>query len=220
MLFLTSSTSNPRLRKIARTALLFVVAASFWLVGLLSFTRDIQSMPDRSPVFSLPLPADIKPADGIVALTGGTNRLKAAFSLLEKQMGKKLFISGVYRGVEVEELMAHWKKDATQAKDCCVVLGFDADDTVGNARESAEWIAAEKYKSIFLVTANYHMKRAVLDFKRHTPDTIIYPWPVHPESLEMQGWWRNAHARRLVIWEYNKYLFTVFLNILTGAPLS
>jgi uncharacterized SAM-binding protein YcdF (DUF218 family) len=211
--FITATTPHPVLRRTARACLAFIFAFALWLLGLVGFMRDV-----HFPVYS-----DIQKLeaqDAIVVLTGGTRRLAVGFDLLDKKLGKKLFISGVYRGVDVEELMRYWKKDMTSAPDARVVLGFDAENTVGNAKETAAWIEGEGYDSIFLVTANYHMKRAVLDFRRHTPDTVIVPYPVAPENLDLANWWRVPSARRLIIVEYNKYLFTVALNLITGSALS
>lgn len=196
--------------------LVVLVICGLWLLGLVEFMRAAQDMPRATTLINGPIAAQ----DGIIVLTGGTRRLSAGFELLDRNLGKKLFISGVYRGVDVEELMQHWKKDLTTAPDARVALGFDATDTVGNARESAAWIEKENYHSVFLVTANYHMKRAVLDFRRHAPNVDITPWAVEPENLDLQNWWRIPTARRLMVAEYNKYLFTIALNILTGSPLS
>ncbi|MBI2977815.1 MAG: YdcF family protein, partial [Rhodospirillales bacterium] len=45
------------------------------------------------------------PTDGIVVLTGGTQRLSAGLDLLSRDLAKKLFVSGVYQGVDVRALL-------------------------------------------------------------------------------------------------------------------
>jgi len=187
-----------------RLWLLFVFMAALWLGGLYWFTREIIDV----------LPPNAKPADAIVVLTGGSNRLQAGFDLLEKGMGKKLFISGVYHGVEVKELLENWKKEDKSNLDCCVVLGFEADDTIGNAKETITWMNKENYHSIFLVTANYHLRRAMLDFETLSPDLEITPWPVVPEKLDMGDWWRDPAYRSLILREYSKYLVTLVWHYL------
>lgn len=185
-------------------------AAALWLAGLHSFTRDMQ----------LSEPGDVDQADAIVVLTGGSNRLKTGFELLEQHRGQKLFISGVYHGVDVRELMNQSKSQSHDDLDCCVVLGFDADDTLGNARETVAWMQQENYKSIILVTANYHVKRALIAFDLYGGDRItIKPYAVAPDGLDMANWWRNPTYRSLVLREYSKYLASFSLYLLPGKFL-
>jgi uncharacterized SAM-binding protein YcdF (DUF218 family) len=190
------------LGKPARFSLALIFVAALWLAGLQWFTRSIMDG----------LPQAEKPADAIVVLTGGSNRIEAGFDLLKKGMGKKLFISGVYRGVEVKELMAKWKAEDSTELDCCVVLG-EAEDTIGNARETAEWLRREKYDSYYLVTANYHMARAALVFRNFAPEPALIPWPVAPKGLDMADWWRTDLYRSLILREYSKYLVTLAWSI-------
>ena len=172
---------------------------ALWLAGLQWFTRHV----DEAAIGN-----SHPPADAIVVLTGGSNRLQTGFDLLEKNLGKKLFISGVYRGVEVRELINLWKTEGHDTLQDNIVLGFDADDTIGNARETADWLTKEGYASFYLVTANYHLKRALLEFQIIAPKLKIVAYPVTPEGLDMGNWWRNEAHRSLIIKEYMKYLVT------------
>jgi len=195
----------------AQAALIAVLIAALWLAGLYGFTRSIFNDTETAQLQNLrtgtgPLP-EKDMLDAIVVLTGGSNRLQTGFDLLAQQRGKKLFISGVYQGVEVRELLAQWKKDADNSGlDCCVTLGFEADNTAGNADETAAWMAEEGFASFYLVTAHYHMKRALLEIKRAAPQLRVRPWPVVPDGLDIDNWWRNNAARNLIIREYSKYL--------------
>lgn len=195
------------LRRLGKTAKIALVVALFvailWLAGLEWFTRSIHTA----------TPPDAKPADAVVVLTGGTNRLETGFALLKEGLGKKLFISGVYKGVEVKELLDKWKKEDHGGLDCCVVLGFEADDTLGNARETAHWMQEEKFASAYLVTANYHMDRALLVFHEVAPDLTITAWPVNPEGLDMENWWRNPSYRSVILREYMKYVVTLAWSV-------
>ncbi|MDE1153800.1 MAG: YdcF family protein [Micavibrio sp.] len=196
--------TRPTLSKATCLWLAVVFLTALWLGGLHWFTRSIIDI----------RPPDAKPADAVVVLTGGSNRLNTGFKLLDDKMGKKLFISGVARGVEVRELFEQWKEEDDTSLDCCVVLGFEAEDTIGNARETIAWLRKEGYNSIFLVTANYHMRRAMLDFSTLSPDLAITPWPVQPAGLDMQDWWRDPAYRSLILREYFKYLATVVWSLL------
>jgi hypothetical protein len=53
---------------------------------------------------------------------------------------------------------------------CCVTLGFAALDTRGNARETSEWVAAGKVRSLRLVTSDWHMRRAALELENALPE--------------------------------------------------
>jgi uncharacterized SAM-binding protein YcdF (DUF218 family) len=191
------------LSKPARFSLAFILLAALWLGGLQWFTRGIIEN----------TPPDPLPADAVVVLTGGSNRIETGFHLLKDGLGKKLFISGVYRGTDVKELLDK-SKEGGSGLDCCVVLG-EAEDTIGNAEETTRWLRAQQYKSFYLVTANYHMARALLVFESFAPELRPIPWPVNPEKLDMPNWWRGENARMLILREYSKYLVTLVWSFVT-----
>jgi uncharacterized SAM-binding protein YcdF (DUF218 family) len=172
-----------------------LVIGLVWLVGLWRFAAAIPNevtAPDRT-------------TDAIVVLTGGSLRVEGGLHLLAEGKGKKLFISGVYRGVDVTELL-HLSRQTPDSVACCVVLGHDADNTLGNARETAQWMESEGYHSLRLVTASYHMPRSMLEFTRAMPDVEIVPNPVFPEFLQEAPWWRSRRSALLIASEYVKYL--------------
>mgnify|MGYP001311753303 CR=1 FL=1 len=72
-----------------------VVLVVGWAVGLQVFASSLPETAD---------PALAK-TDAIVVLTGGSGRLIEGLDLLKKGLAEKLFVSGVYRGVDVEELL-------------------------------------------------------------------------------------------------------------------
>ena len=119
-----------------------------------------------------PAPADAG-ADGIVALTGGDARLDAAVALFEKGVGKRLLISGVGLATSRDTL-----KEMTHGGarfDCCADIGYAAEDTHGNAVEAAEWARAHQFRSLVVVTARYHMPRAMREFSARCPDVGLVP---------------------------------------------
>jgi len=176
-------------------AIAITLALAGWLAGLSAFVNDISSMPTPKPVQKL---------DAVVVLTGGSNRIDAGFNLLEQGFGKKLFISGVYKGLDVNRLLKLWKAEPQSKLDCCVVLGFEAENTTGNAVETAEWLHKEGFHSIYLVTANYHIRRALLEFGRLAPDVVITPYPVVPDKYEPF----------LIMREYAKYIAASIRSLL------
>jgi uncharacterized SAM-binding protein YcdF (DUF218 family) len=146
--------------------------------------------------------------DAIVVLTGGSARIDTGFRLLSSGLARKLFVSGVYRGVEVTELLRLARQEPREVE-CCVVLGYSADDTAGNARETAAWVRAEGFRSLRLVTANYHMRRSLYEFRRAMPDIDIVPHPVFPKNVKREQWWLWPGTTKLITSEYNKFLLAV-----------
>lgn len=149
-------------------------------------------------------------ADAIVALTGGELRLDRAASLLEQKLGKRLLITGVDLSATKADLkrVAHGKRRF----DCCADLGFIAADTRGNAQETADWVLTHDYKSLIVVTANYHMPRTLTEFSTAMPGVTLQPYPVEPQDIDFVHWWRNPHTLKLLNSEYAKYLASVAMN--------
>ena len=176
---------------------LFLILVMFWAVGLLAFTARIER--------STPA-ADPATADAIVALTGNaTVRITTAVKLLEQGKGERLLVSGVNRAASPADILGV-SKATRPIFACCVQLGFEAADTKGNARETAAWVKHEGYKSLIVVTADYHMPRAMLELKGTMPGVELTPYPVRTEEIDARSWWKTSlQARRMVI-EYMKYL--------------
>ena len=143
--------------------------------------------------------------DAIVVLTGGRFRLESGIGLLEAHRARKLFISGVNQHVDRTALL-RFLGPLPESAACCIVLGHEADNTYGNARETAEWMHREGYASLRLVTSWYHIPRSRLEFARAMPEIRIVLHPVYPEHPEIEGWraWRETAG--LVLREYGKYL--------------
>jgi len=174
-----------------------LVALLIWTVGLLAFADRVARLTPVQPA---------EPADGVVALTGGSDlRLRAATDLLEGGMGKRLLVSGVNHRVSRNQIWG-MTGAAKPLFDCCVDLDFTAANTIGNARETARWAHAMGYHSLILVTADYHTPRAMLELKAMAPDVQVVAYPVVTPDLDARHWQdTNAGARRMVS-EYLKYL--------------
>ena len=181
------------------TALLLTLL-TLWLVGLLTFVHEVGTM--REPATDAALP----PTEGIVVLTGGSERLAAGLELLAAGKGQKLLISGVYPGLTLERVLAG-HTIAENLRACCITLGHEAADTLGNAEETRAWMKAEGFHTLRLVTAHYHMPRSLLIFRQFMPDIAITQYPVTPDSVKLDSWWQRFGTASLLITEYNKYLF-------------
>lgn len=193
-------------RKRRILAVLLVVLGIAWLAGLVTFAGSIPRTSETSNAQT----------DAIVVLTGGSMRMEEGLALLSRQLGKKLFVSGVHRGVEVKQLIDRSLR-SPQEIDCCIVLGYAADHTAGNARETAEWMREQGYQSLRLVTASYHMPRSLAEFRHEMPTTEMISHPVFPEHVKLDEWWRWPGTALLIAGEYNKYLVAVAVHTLERA---
>src|SRR5499427_10521796 len=119
----------------------------------------------RVPAAEIPLDRD---ADGIVALTGGASRIAAAIELLASGRGKRLLISGAYRATNSKEISRLHPEFARWVR-CCV--DFDRSlNTLGNALETKRWAESRGFRSLIVVTSNYHMPRALAEIAHQLPD--------------------------------------------------
>jgi uncharacterized SAM-binding protein YcdF (DUF218 family) len=143
--------------------------------------------------------------DAIVVLTGGSQRLTSAFELMAAHRARWLFVSGVNRETDLARLPGAAALSADELA-CCVVLGHDADDTIGNAVETAAFVRSHAIASLRLVTSSYHMPRALLELRRALPGMRIVEHPVFPAGFRQDDWWRWPGSASLVVLEYNKYL--------------
>jgi len=144
--------------------------------------------------------------DGIVALTGGGERIEAALRLLESGRAGRLLITGIGGGTDLATLARRADIDAARLTDR-VSLGRAATSTHGNALETEAWVREHDVGSLIVVTAWYHMPRAALELQRAMPNVALYRWPVWPPAATSAatGTARIAAARRLAL-EYCKYL--------------
>ena len=184
-------------RRALHAALLLAV---IWFFGFLLFVAAIPNgATDR----------DTK-TDVIVVLTGGGERLGEGFDLLSRGLAPRLYISGVAEGVTLDDLTKTIAEaggrlpDAATLK-CCVTLDR-AQNTIGNAITSAQWISQQHIQSIRLVTANYHMNRSLLEFRRVIADIKVVTNPVFPQEVRDPLWFIKPRMLIILGNEYHKYL--------------
>ncbi len=148
-------------------------------------------------------------ADGIVALTGGDERLDTAVALLEQGAAKRLLISGANK----EATHAELKKLSNGGKrfDCCADIGYDAEDTNGNAEEAAAWTAQHQFHSLIVVTAAYHMPRSLRVFSSLMPHVKLIAYPVEVEGFST--FWTRPRKLEMLHFEYLKYLASFVMTL-------
>jgi uncharacterized SAM-binding protein YcdF (DUF218 family) len=194
-----------------------VIVAVIWTIGFVWYTGQITKAtpgPDS--------PLDTTTADAVVVLTGAQDRLGIGFELLSAGKAKRMFISGVYRGVDVQQILKALNRSPKEGENP-ITLGYGADDTVGNARETAEWVAKENIRSLILVTSNFHMPRALVEFHAEMPEVLIIPHATAPAAFRIDAWWRYPGTLRLIASEWSKYIgarMSVAMGLRAPPPLS
>jgi|SRR5688572_4426880 uncharacterized SAM-binding protein YcdF (DUF218 family) len=185
-------------RFLASLAGIGLVLALAWLTGLVWFAERVSRLaPQPGPT-----------TDAIVVLTGGSERVAEGVSLLSAGTARLLFVSGVPAGVTPEAVLNGAGAGATALLPN-IVLGHSAQDTTGNAAETAAWARREGIGSLRLVTANYHMPRSLIEFRRALPGVAIVPHPVFPDRFKDREWWRWPGTLALMVREYDKYLLAL-----------
>lgn len=192
-------------RSLAYIGRIVLVAILVYGLGFVVFATTLPRRPSAMPH-----------ADAIVTLTGGDARLDTAVSLLEKGAAKRLLITGVHPSITKPEIkqLAH----GGPKFDCCADLDFAAEDTRENASEAAAWMRAHNFRSLILVTANYHMRRSLSAFATDMPKVTLIPYPVEPEGVNFAHWWRDPRTVRLLHAEYAKFLLSFVLDRVLPRP--
>ncbi len=184
--------STVRLRRSA--AWLTIAIAVAWMAGFGWFVDDALQPATPPP-----------PADGIVVLTGGADRVGTALRLLADGRARLLLVSGVAPETTLASLaeragFAPGPLPGTLAER--ITLGRLATTTVGNAAEAAAWARRFDMHALIVVTASYHMRRAMIEIGRALPGVRLVACPVLPAALREGG----PHIIRLLAGEYTKWL--------------
>lgn len=144
-------------------------------------------------------------ADGIVVLTGGDFRILEGARLLQQGRATRMLISGVDAKTSRDDLIK-LSGLAVPTFDCCVDLGYFAQNTVGNAEETRSWAESRKLRRLIVVTSSYHMPRSLAELSIALPGIELIPAPVVPRKFRNRAWWLHAGAARIMLSEYVKYL--------------
>jgi uncharacterized SAM-binding protein YcdF (DUF218 family) len=148
---------------------------------------------------------EVGAADGIVVFTGGPERIQRAVDLLAEAKGSRLLISGV-NPVTTRDKLKSMNPSASGLFGCCVDIGHEAQNTIGNAEETAEWAQRWKHKSLIVVTSDYHMPRSILELSRAMPGATFQPVAVPFIQDDGDGWYREPANLRKTLGEYIKLL--------------
>jgi uncharacterized SAM-binding protein YcdF (DUF218 family) len=182
-------------RRIAFRVLPVLVAMSVvcWCAGFVWFMLSTRQTPVPPPH-----------TDGIVALTGGAGRVELALHLLADGQADKLLVSGIGARTDLAMLGRRAGIETAPLAER-ITLGRYAASTRGNGVETAAWAEQNHIGSLIVVTAPYHMPRALTELHLALPTVRRFPLPVHAAAGSAErgpGW-------RLEAEEYTKYLFAI-----------
>ncbi|MDA1136534.1 MAG: YdcF family protein [Proteobacteria bacterium] len=183
--------------------LIFIIIFIYFCTGLLKYKEEVQSLKEYS----------IKEAANFVILTGGSNRIKEGLKLIKgfsklELMNIDILISGTGKGFtksNISELLL--KNDLLNMFiECCLELDSKSKNTRSNALETLKWVNKNSIKQLILITSNYHMPRAFLEFKNKMPNLKIIKYPITPEKHNINNWIYSYETFSLIFLEYCKFL--------------
>ncbi|OQW80481.1 MAG: hypothetical protein BVN32_01085 [Proteobacteria bacterium ST_bin14] len=166
------------------------IAAIAWLLGFAWFMAF------------LPGPLDNRRTDAIVVPTGGPGRIDRGIALLKTGAAKRMLVTGVAPGVRPVDLAIEYRT-SPQLFTCCIDLGREAVDTRSNAEETRGWVRRHGYRSVRLVTADWHLRRARLELTHALgPDIRVEGDGVAgtPRFLLLLAEYDKYLVRRVALW--------------------
>jgi uncharacterized SAM-binding protein YcdF (DUF218 family) len=205
---LPAASRGRRVRQVAAVVLALGLGAAVWMVvDFIGFSRSIATFEPRNP----------ERADGIVVLTGGSQRLSDGLGLLAEGRGRRLLISGVYQKTGRDEI-ARKAGDIRPMLACCVDLGKSARNTIGNAIEARRWAQSNGFNSLLVVTSNYHMPRTDGEFQHALQGMRLIGYPVVSDSVDITRLWSDAGVFRVVGAEYLKFVVSRLRQLVESDP--
>lgn len=171
---------------------LFFVGSCLWGAGFLGFWLWIEQAKLGKATHLNDM------TEAVIVLTGDKNRIHTALEILKDKKTERVFISGVHPQIRKNDIVPR-DFDSRLAR-CCIFLGYQAQNTIQNAVESAGWLSANNIRSARIITSDYHMPRTWLEFNHIIKDAELFYHPVNSEQNE-----RKARLR-LIFLEYNKFL--------------
>ena len=149
-----------------------------------------------------PAAADAHRADAAVVLTGGPGRIEHAVKVLRAGQVKRVLVSGADPLVTKKDLARRLGGDR-DLLDCCVDLGSESVDTRSNAEEADRWLAKHRFKSVRLITSDWHMRRARYEFEKMLGDRYQMTTDAvrsEPGFITLFGEYNKYVLRRLAVW--------------------
>lgn len=142
-----------------------------------------------------PAPADAATADAAVVLTGGPGRIEHAFAVLRSGKVGRVLVAGADPLVTKKDIARRLGGNGRLVR-CCIDLGSESVDTRSNAEEAARWLTKHHFKSMRLITSDWHMRRADYEFRK----VLGAKFPLTIDAV------RSSPGFLILFGEYNKYV--------------
>jgi len=173
-------------------ARLFALTLLGYAVGFILFAVTLGS----------PAPRDGGKTDAIVVITGGTGRIEQGIAVLERGQAKRLLVAGADPSVTKKDLATRLG-GKQRLLGCCVDLGSESVDTRSNAEEAQRWLARRRFKSVRLITSDWHMRRARYEFRKvlgRKYALVTDAVRSEPSFLTLFGEYNKYVLRRAAVW--------------------
>ena len=191
------------LRSILKTICIVLISSilTYFLIGLVEYKEKILST----------IKYISKKSSDIVILTGGTNRIKDGLKIINEfektpTFNFKILVSGTGKGFTKMSLAKNIDFDFNLIE-CCIELDSISTNTYSNAFETLKWVKKNNISEFILITSNYHMPRAFLEFKYRMPNLKIFTYPITPEKHNINMWLSSFQTFSLIFSEYCKFIF-------------
>ena len=199
--------------------IILILILVYFLISLFNFKEKILSLQKHSVTLN----------SNIVILTGGSNRIKDGLKIINNvdiftKANLKILISGTGKGFTKKSLKEMLTLNINlKLLECCIELESISKDTYSNASETYKWVKMNNINKFILITSNYHMPRAILEFKNKMPNLEIFIYPITPKNHDITNWLNSSETFSLIFIEYSKlliaslrikilYVFDIFIN--------
>ena len=154
-----------------------------------------------------------RPADAIVVFAGGggesgkagggyQERVKQALDLYRKGKAPRMIFSSGYTFVFREAEVMKELAIAHGVPESAIVLETQAANTRQNVQYVADILGRHQWRSILLVSSPYHMRRAVLTWRKVAPDVTVIAIPVPGSQFYAHGVGASLEQIRGILHEY------------------
>tara|TARA_B100001250_G_scaffold331757_1_gene296982 strand:+ start:390 stop:1001 length:612 start_codon:yes stop_codon:yes gene_type:complete len=186
--------------------ILIILFSTYFFIELYTFKEKILSIDKYESTQE----------SNIVILTGGSNRIKDGLKIINKfnntnNLHFKILVSGTGKGFTKLSLRNILNADFDlKLLDCCLELESVSKNTFSNATETFKWATRNNIKQFILITSNYHMPRALLEFRNKMPNIKIFTHPITPKKHDINKWLSSTKTFSLVLKEFSKFLIASF----------
>jgi uncharacterized SAM-binding protein YcdF (DUF218 family) len=182
--------------------IILILILVYFLISLFNFKEKILSLQKHTITLN----------SNIVILTGGSNRIKDGLKIINNvdiftKANLKILISGTGKGFTKKSLKEMLTLNINlKLLECCIELESISKDTYSNASETYKWVKVNNINKFILITSNYHMPRAILEFKNKMPNLEIFIYPITPKNHDITNWLNSSETFSLIFIEYSKLL--------------